>query len=200
MAGMTELEATARAGTGKGAARAARRNGYVPGVIYGGGEPPQAIAIKYNALFKMLKKGRFMSTLHNVKVDGTDNRVVCRAVQKDVVMDTPVHIDFQRLSDTSRIKLFVPVEFENHPASPGLKRGGTLNVARHEVELHVTAGDIPEKITVDLTGVKMDDVIKISSVALPPGVSAVIDRDFTIASVHPPAGFVDTEETEEAAG
>lgn len=198
MAGMTELEATARAGTGKGAARAARRNGYVPGVIYGGNEAPQSINVKYNALMKMLKKGRFMSTLHNVKVDGVDNRVVCRAVQKDVVMDTPVHIDFQRLSDTSRIKLFVPVEFVNQGASPGLKRGGALNVARHEVELHVTAGDIPEKVTVDLTGLPMDAVIKISSVALPQGVTPVIDRDFTIASIHPPAGFVDTEE--EAAG
>jgi large subunit ribosomal protein L25 len=198
MAGMTELEATARAGTGKGAARAARRNGYVPGVIYGGAEPPQTISVKYNALLKMLKKGRFMSTLHNVKVDGVDNRVVCRAVQKDVVMDTPVHIDFQRLSDTSRIKLYVPVEFENHGASPGLKRGGTLNVARHEVELHVTAGDIPEKITVDLTGTQLNDVIKISAVTLPAGVSPVIDRDFTIASIAVPAGFAETED--EAAG
>ena len=194
----TTLEATAREGTGKGAARTARRNGHVPGVIYGGGEAPQTISIKFNELLKLLKKGKFMSSLHNVKVDGVDNRVVCRGVQRDVVKDLPIHVDFQRLSATSRIKLFIPVEFHNQGVCPGIKRGGTLNVVRHEVELNVIAGAIPEKLDVDLAEAKLGDVIKISAIKLPEGVTPVIqDRDFVICSIATPAGFV--EEAEEAA-
>lgn len=198
MGEMTTLEATAREGTGKGAARTARRNGYVPGVIYGGGEDPQPISVKFNELLKLLKKGKFMSSLHNVKVDGVDNRVVCRGVQRDVVKDMPVHIDFQRLTDKSRIKLFVPVEFKNQGLCPGLKRGGTLNVVRHEVELNVTAGAIPDHLEVDLAEAKMGDTIRISEIALPKGVTPTIDRDFVVASIAIPSGFVETDEEETA--
>lgn len=200
MAEMPILEATARAGTGKGAARTARRNGFVPGVIYGGGEEPVAISIKFNELFKALKRGKFLSTLLNVRVDGTDTRVVCRSVQRDIVKDLPTHVDFLRLSERSRIKLHIPVEFINQGTCPGIKRGGTLNIARHDVELNVTAGNIPEKLIVDLGAAKLGDVIKISSVALPDGTSPTItDRDFTICSIATPSGMVaDEEETEEA--
>jgi large subunit ribosomal protein L25 len=199
MGEMTTLEATAREGTGKGAARTARRNGYVPGVIYGGGEEPQPINVKFNELLKLLKKGKFMSSLHNVKVDGVDNRVVCRGVQRDVVKDLPTHVDFQRLTEKSRIKLFVPVEFKNQGVCPGIKRGGVLNIARHEVELNVTAGSIPDHLEVDLINAKMGDTIRISEVALPKGVTPTIDRDFVIASIAVPSGFVETEEEEGAA-
>ncbi len=200
MGEMTILEATAREGTGKGAARTARRNGQVPGVIYGGGEAPQSINLNFNTLLTLLRRGKFMSSLHNVKVDGVDNRVICRGVQRDVVKDMPIHIDFQRLSEKSRIKLFIPVEFHNQGICPGIKRGGTLNVVRHEVELNVIAGDIPEKLDVDLAEAKMGDVIKISAIALPKGVTPTIaDRDFVICSIATPAGFVDDEEEEEAA-
>lgn len=196
----TILEATAREGTGKGAARTARRNGQVPGVIYGGGEAPQSINLNFNTLLTLLRRGKFMSSLHNVKVDGVDNRVICRGVQRDVVKDMPIHIDFQRLSEKSRIKLFIPVEFHNQGICPGIKRGGTLNVVRHEVELNVIAGDIPEKLDVDLAEAKMGDVIKISAIALPKGVTPTIaDRDFVICSIATPAGFVEDEEEEEAA-
>ncbi len=200
MGEMTILEATAREGTGKGAARTARRNGQVPGVIYGGGEAPQSINLNFNTLLTLLRRGKFMSSLHNVKVDGVDNRVICRGVQRDVVKDMPIHIDFQRLSEKSRIKLFIPVEFHNQGICPGIKRGGTLNVVRHEVELNVIAGDIPEKLDVDLAEAKMGDVIKISAIALPKGVTPTIaDRDFVICSIATPAGFVEDEEEEEAA-
>ncbi|TVQ57337.1 MAG: 50S ribosomal protein L25/general stress protein Ctc [Rhodobacteraceae bacterium] len=200
MAEMPILEATARAGTGKGAARTARRNGMVPGVIYGGGEPPVAISVRFNELLKALKRGKFLSTLYNVKVDGQDTRVVCRAVQRDVVKDLPTHVDFQRLSERSRIRLHIPVEFLNQGVCPGIKRGGVLNIARHDVELNVRAGDIPEKITVDLAEAKLGDVIKISAVALPEGVTPTItDRDFTIASIAAPSGLAAAEEEEEAA-
>jgi large subunit ribosomal protein L25 len=184
------LEATRREGTGTGAARAARRAGLVPGVIYGGGEEPVSINMKHNELLKMLKKGRFLSMLLNVRLDGTDTRVICRAVQRDVVRDLPTHVDFLRLSERSRISLFIPVEFENEAIAPGIKKGGVLTVVRNEVELRVTAGAIPEKLTVDLTGVNIGDVIHISNITLPAGTRATItDRDFVIANISAPSGL-----------
>jgi large subunit ribosomal protein L25 len=198
MAETPVLEAAVRAGVGKGAARTARREGLVPGVIYGGGETPQTINIAYNALIKQLKAGRFLSTLLNVKVDGTDNNVICRAVQRDVVKDKPTHVDFLRLSEKSRISLFIPVEFTNRELSPGLKRGGVLTVVRNEVELVVTAGEIPERIVLDLTGTNINDTLHISNVALPDGVRPTItDRDFVIANIQAPSGL--RSEDDEAA-
>ena len=183
------LEAVARAGVGKGAARTARREGYVPGVIYGGGQPPVTISLKYNELLKRLKAGRFLSTLFNVNVDGTLHHVVCRGVQRDVVKDKPTHVDFLRLSDNSRINLFIPVEFINREKSPGLKRGGVLTVVRQEVELVVTAGDIPERIIVDLEGTNVNDTLHISQAQLPAGARPTIDRDFVIANIQAPSGL-----------
>lgn len=200
MAEMPILEATARAGTGKGAARTARRNGMIPGVIYGGNEAPQSINIKFNALLKALKRGKFLSTLYNVSVDGQQNRVICRAVQRNVVKDLPTHVDFLRLTERSRIKLYIPVEFENAETCPGIKRGGSLNIARHEVELNVIAGDIPARLVVDLAEAKLGDVIKISQIALPEGTSPTItDRDFTVASIASPSGITADEDEEEEA-
>ncbi|WP_339951798.1 50S ribosomal protein L25/general stress protein Ctc [uncultured Albimonas sp.] len=190
MADLPVLEATARSGTGKGAARAARREGLVPGVIYGGGSDPVSINVKHNELLKRLKAGRFLSTLFNVKVDGADNRVICRAVQRDVVRDLPTHVDFLRLTEKSRINLFVHVDYVNQEDSPGLKKGGVLTVVRSEVELNVIAGSIPDHITVDLTGKSFGDVIHISDVKLPNGVTPVIrDRDFVLANISAPSGL-----------
>jgi large subunit ribosomal protein L25 len=199
MAEAPVLEAVARAGTGKGAARSARREGLVPGVIYGGGEAPVPINIKFNELLKRLKAGKFLSTLLNVKVDGVDTRVICRGVQRDVVKDLPVHVDFLRLSERSRINLFIPIEFINHELSPGLKKGGVLIETRNEIELMVTAGSIPEKIVIDLTGTNIHDSIHISNVTLPAGSRPTIsDRDFSVASIQPPSGLTAAEEEEEA--
>jgi large subunit ribosomal protein L25 len=191
MAGeIPDLHATVRTGTGKGAARQARREGEVPGIIYGGGVDPLAINIPYNVLLKRLKAGRFLSTLFNMKVDGHDDvRVICRGVQRDVVKDLPTHVDFMRLKRTSRINLFIHVDFDNHEKSPGLKRGGTLVVVRPEVELSVIAGDIPDHITVDLTGREIGDVIHINDVALPEGAKPTIDRNFVIANISAPSGL-----------
>jgi large subunit ribosomal protein L25 len=186
-----DLVAEARAGTGKGAARQARRATMVPGVVYGGGVDPQPISFPYNYLLKKLKAGRFLSTLFNLKIEGQDDvRVICRAVQRDVVKDIPLHVDLMRLRRTSRINLFIHVDFINHEASPGLKRGGTLTVVRSEVELEVTAGDIPDHITVDLTGKNIGDVIHINDVELPEGVVPTVKRNFVIANVTAPAGFI----------
>ncbi|MFT6773964.1 MAG: large subunit ribosomal protein L25 [Paracoccaceae bacterium] len=203
MAEMPTLEATRREGTGKGAARSARREGLVPGVIYGGGEAPVSINMNFNALFKMLRKGRFLSSLLNVKLDGVDTRVICRAVQRDVVKDMPTHVDFLRLSERSRISLFIHVNFINEDKAPGIKKGGVLTVVRNEVELRVTAGAIPESLTVDLTGVNIGDVIHISNITLPEGTRATIsDRDFVIANISAPSGLrsagIEDDEEEEA--
>ena len=191
---ITDLLAEVRTGTGKGAARQARREGNVPGIIYGDGQEPQPIQMNYNYLLKRLKQGRFLQSLFNLKVEGQpDVHVICRGVQRDVVKDLPVHVDFMRIHDESRINLFIHVEFVNHDASPGLKRGGTLTVVRHEVELEVVAGDIPDHITVDLTGKVIGDVIHIRDIALPEGARPTIERNFVVANIAAPSGLVSSE-------
>jgi large subunit ribosomal protein L25 len=192
------LTAIARTGTGKGAARQARRDGMVPGVIYGGGQDPLAIQMPFNELLKRLKQGRFLSTLFNMQVEGQEDvRVICRDVQRDVVKDLPTHVDFMRLRRTSKINLFIPVEFINEDAAPGIKRGGVLTVVRPEVELVVTAGDIPEKITVDLTGLTIGDIVHINDVTLPEGTKATIGRNFVIANISAPSGLKAQSDDEE---
>ena len=204
MAGeIPNLVASARSGTGKGAARQARRDNMVPGVVYGGGVDPLPIEVPFNELLKRLKAGRFLSTLFNLQVEGQEDvRVICRDVQRDVVKDLPIHFDLMRLRRTSKINLFIPVEFINEDAAPGIKRGGMLTVVRPEVELVVTAGDIPEKITVDLSGLQIGDTVTISSVDLPAGTKPTIDRDFVIANIAAPSGLSasDDEEGGEAEG
>ena len=195
-----DLVAVARTGTGKGAARQARRSGMVPGVVYGGGVDPLPIQVPFNDLLKRLKAGRFKSTLYNLKVDGQDDvRVICRDVQRDVVKDLPTHLDFMRLRRTTQINLFIPVEFINEAGAPGLKRGGVLTVVRPEVELLVTAAEIPEKITVDLEGLDIGDVISISSVTIPDGATVTIDRDFVIANISAPSSLRSSDNDEEEA-
>ena len=185
-----DLQAVVRTGTGKGAARQARREGYVPGIVYGDGKEPTPINLNYYYLLKRLKAGRFLQTLFNLKVEGQpDTHVICRGVQRDVVKDLPTHVDFMRIHDESRINLFIPVTFINHEASPGLKRGGTLTVMRPEVELEVMAGDIPDHITVDLTGKVIGDVIHINDIPLPAGVKPTVNRNFAVANIAAPAGL-----------
>ena len=200
MAGeIPDLEAQVRTGTGKGAARQARREGMVPGIVYGGGADPQSIQIPFNKLFHKLKAGRFMSTLWNLKVEGQDDvRVICRGVQRDVVKDLPTHIDLMRLKRTSRVNLFVPVVFENENTAPGIKKGGVLAVVRPEVELSVIAGEIPEQLVADVGQMEIGDTITISSISLPDGARPTIDRDFVIANMSAPSGLRASDEEDEA--
>jgi large subunit ribosomal protein L25 len=200
MAGeIPDLIAEARTGTGKGAARQARRESNVPGIVYGDGKDPMPINIKYNYLLKKLKAGRFLSTLFNLKVDGQDDvRVICRAVQRDVVKDLPTHVDLMRLRRSSRISLFIHVNFENADQAPGIKRGGTLVIVRQEVELEVLAAEIPDHITVDLTGLRIGDVIHIDDVKLPEGVRKTVNRNFVLANISAPSGLR-SEDNEDAA-
>ena len=202
MAGeIPDLHAQERTGTGKGAARQARRDGLVPGIVYGGGSDPLAINIPFNILLKRLKQGRFLSTLFNLRVEGQEDvRVICRNVQRDVLKDLPTHLDLMRLRRTSKVNLFIPVEFVNEEDAPGMKKGGVLTVVRQEVELRVTAGDIPEKLTIDLAGKDIGDTLTISAITLPEGSKATIDRDFVIANISAPSGLksagVDDDEPE----
>ncbi len=195
-----DLIADERKGTGKGAARQARRDGLVPGVVYGGSADPLPITIPYNRLFKMLKSGGFLSTLFNLKVEGHDDvRVVCRDVQRDVVKDLPTHLDLLRLHRDSRINMAIHVDFINEEECVGLSKGGVLTIVRPEVELNVLAGDIPDHITVDLAGLDVGDTITISSITLPEGVTPTItDRDFVIANVQAPTVATDEDDAADA--
>lgn len=196
MAELIELKATAREGTGKLANRALRALKQVPGVVYGGGQEPKNVAIEYKLLRLHHQTGHFLSTVYILDVDGNKESVIPRDVQVDPVRDFPIHVDFMRVSKSSRIDVEVPVQFVNEDASPGLKRGGVLNIVRHTIEFTCPADAIPEKIIVDLTGLDIGDSLHISAVTLPEGIKPTIERDFTIATIVGAAAA--KPETEEA--
>jgi large subunit ribosomal protein L25 len=200
MARIVQLKAAKRDRAGKGAARAVRREGRVPGVVYGDKQEPQLVSLGYVDVFQQVQTGRFLSTLVDLEVDGTTVRTIPRDVQFDPVRDFIIHADFLRLGAGARITVEVIVQFRNAEASPGIKRGGVLNVVRHEVELSCPADSIPEEIVVDLTGLDIGDSVHISSVSLPEGATPTItDRDFTIATIASPAGLKEEQrEAEEA--
>ncbi|SES00148.1 LSU ribosomal protein L25P [Tranquillimonas rosea] len=202
MAGeIPDIHATARSGTGKGAARQARRENLVPGIVYGGGTDPQPINLPYNDLIKRLKAGRFLSTLFNLKVDGQDDvRVICRNVQRDVVRDLPTHVDFMRLRRTSRVSLYIPVEVEGEEEAPGIKKGGVLTMVRPEVELRCTAGDIPDKLVASVAHMQIGDTLTISQITLPSGTRPTIDRDFVIANITAPSGLASQKDDDDEDG
>lgn len=198
-----DLHAQERTGTGKGAARAARRAGMVPGIVFGGESDPLPINIPFNVLLKRLKKGRFKSTLFNLKVEGHDDvRVICRDVQRDVVKDLPTHLDLMRLRRTTKINLFIPIDFQNEDECPAITKGGVMTTVRNEVELLVTAGDIPDALVVDMSKlVNIGDTVTISDIELPQGAELVIkDRDFMICNVTAPSALKsDSDDDEEGA-
>lgn len=197
-----DLHAELRPGSGKGAARQARREGFVPGIVYGGGIDPLPVQLKFNYLLKWLKQGRFLSTLFNLKIEGQDEmRVICRSIQKHVVKDVPIHVDFMRLRRASQINLFIPVRFINEEESPGLKRGGVLTVVRGEVDLIVNAGDIPSEIIADVAGLDVGDVVTIEDIELPEGTRPrIADRNFVIANISAPSGLRSADDENQEAG
>lgn len=182
-----QLSATVRSGTGKGAARSERRAGRVPAVIYGGGEAPEPISLDYNTTNRLIYAGKFLTTIFEIDVEGRKIRAIPRDYQLDVVRDTPLHVDFLRLTPGSLLRLEVPVHFTGHENCGALRMGGTLNIVRHTIEMRVPADNIPEAITVDISGMALADSLHISAVQLPEGCRPVItDRDFTIATMVPP--------------
>ncbi len=187
MADANVFHAEPRERAGKGAARAARRAGRVPGVIYGSKKTPEAVSVDPSELATELGKPGFFTRLHDVQVNGATQKVLVRAVQFHPVSDRPIHVDFLRVEPDSRVTVAVPVIFENEAASPGIKRGGVLNVVRHSIEVVCAAARIPHEIRVDLTGLDIGDSVHFSAVGLPEGVRpAITARDFTVATVAAP--------------
>jgi len=186
MAEIVTISAEKRDRAGKGAARATRRAGRVPAVIDGDGKEPVLISLDPKALSKELHREGFFAKVLNVQVDGETLRALPRDVQLDPVRDLPLHADFLRIGATTRLTVAIPVHFINQEKAPGIRRGGLLNVVRHEIEMMVSADNIPDHITVDLDGYDIGDSIHISAVTLPEGAKLTITRDFTVASVAPP--------------
>lgn len=193
------LTAEARDRVGKGSARAIRRQGNIPAVIYGDSKPPISIALSRKDISMKIQGGGFMTTVGEIEVDGKKHKVLAKDYQLDPVMDVPLHVDFLRISAKTTVTVNIPVHFENEETSPGLKAGGTLNIVRHEVEVNTPADSIPESFTIDLSAAEVGDAIKISAVTLPDGVEPTItDRDFTIATIAAPGGGVQDDEEGEA--
>jgi len=179
-----EIKATARPRAGKGAARQARREGNIPAVVYGDGKPAETIALEHNALWKQVLKGHFTSTVFDVVVGSTKTRVIPREVQVDPVKDLPLHVDFLRIGKDGVIKVAVPVRFVNQGLSPGLKRGGVLNIVRHDIDVYTPYDRIPLFFEVNLEGLDIGRSVHISAIKLPDGVKSVIQgRDFTVATI-----------------
>jgi len=194
MADITVLAATAREMVGKGSARAIRREGRVPAVIYGDGKAPIAISIECKKLVRDMSTGNFLTTIYDVKVGTESNRVLPRDVQLHPVTDIPEHVDFLRIGANTTVAVEVTVEFINEDDCPGLRAGGVLNVVRYSVEVSCRPDLIPNSIVVDLAGAELGDSLHISAVSLPDGVTPTItDRDFTIATIAAPTAVVDEQ-------
>ena len=198
MAEVSIIAAERRERAGKGPARAARRAGRVPGVIYGAKKDPAMVTLDPRELDRELNTGGFMATIYDVQIEQNKERVLPRDVQFDPVTDRPIHVDFLRVSATTSVTVQVPVNFLNEEESPGLKRGGLLNVVRHEIEMFCRADAIPSAVEVDLTGLDIGDSVHISMISLPDGVVPTItDRDFTVATIAAPTVAQEEEEAEE---
>ena len=200
MSDITTLVAQPRDRAGKGVARATRREGRVPAVIYGGKEPPVLVALEMKDLARRAHGAGFFTHLLELDVGGKKHRVLPRDVQFHPLKDHPIHVDFLRVSADATIEVAVPVEFINQDASPGLKRGGVLNIVRHDVELICPVEAIPDHITVDMTGFEVGESVHISNVKLPANVRpSITDRDFTIATVVAPSGLKSDDAAADAA-
>ena len=200
MSDMTTISASERERVGKGSARAARRAGLVPAVIYGDKKDPVGITMQAREITKIVHQPGIFGRLLEIDVAGTKSTVLTRDIQFHPVSDVVMHLDFLRVSQSATVAVAVPVEFINEDKCPGIKIGGVLNVVRYEIELNCPATAIPEKITIDLDGVKIGDSIHISAIPLPEGVSPTItDRDFTVATLASPGGGVKNEDDEDAA-
>lgn len=188
------LSAETRDRAGKGASRVLRREGRVPAVVYGGKQEPLAIHVEEKELVRQLGTGHFSNSIVMVEVGGETIRTLPKDVAFHPVTDRPLHVDFMRLAKNAKVEVSVPVVFANEEASPGLKRGGVLNIVRHELELVCEADKIPDEVAIDVTGLDVGDSIHISHVKLPAGSeSAITDRDFTIATIVAPSGLKSEE-------
>jgi large subunit ribosomal protein L25 len=198
MAAMKQLAAVVRSGGGKGAARAVRREGRVPGVVYGGGETPESISVDYRELNRLVTGGGFLTTIFELDVAGRKQRVLARDYQLDVVTDRPLHVDFLRLKPGARVRIRTPVHVINADLAPGVKKGGAVNLVLHAIELWAPADAFPESITIDLAGLDFHDSVHLSAIKLPEGCKPVETKaDLTVVTIVPPTIY--KEETPAAA-
>lgn len=193
MSKVKQIAAKRRESAGKGAARAVRREGRVPAVVYGSGEAPVSISLDFTTANRLIYAGHFLTTIFEIDVEGTTLRAIPRDYQLDPVKDQPMHIDFLRLGVGTRVWVEVPVHFINHEAAPGIKRGGALNIVAHSIGLNVLADAIPEFLTADLTGLDMNQSVHLSNLKLPEGAKRTGTDDFTVATISPPSGMKEEE-------
>lgn len=197
MATVKELKATARPKSGKGAARAERRAGRVPAVIYGDNQPPLPISVDDRELRQRIFAGHFLTTLFNIDLDGKKHRVIPRDYHLDPVKDFPLHVDFLRLGEGATIRVSVPLHVKGAEASPGVKRGGTINIVTHTIDLEASVENIPQFIEVDVSSLEINNSVHLSDVALPTGTKPISRADATLVTIVPPSGY---GEEQKAAG
>jgi large subunit ribosomal protein L25 len=191
MATAKEIKATVRPRAGKGAARAVRREGRVPGVIYGGNEPPLTISLDDAELRQRIFAGRFLTSIYDVEVDGKKHRVIPRDFQLDPVRDHPVHVDFMRLTEGATIRVSIPIHVINSDQSPGVKRGGAVNIVTHTLDVRCPADAIPDAFNVDVSGLEINHSRHLSDLTLPPNVRPLVAGNATLVTIVPPSGYAE---------
>src|SRR6476620_6105925 len=199
MATVNELKATARPKSGKGAARAERRAGRVPGVIYGNNQPPVTISVEDKELRQRILAGRFLTTLVDIDLEGKKHRVIPRDFHLDPVKDFPIHVDFMRLGEGATIRISVPLHVERADASPGVKRGGTVNIVTHAIELECSVDNIPQFVDADVSGLEIGYSLHLSDIKLPAGVKSLMREDATLVTIVPPSGYAEEQKAAAAA-
>src|SRR6202140_347636 len=191
MATVNELKATARPAGGKGAARAEGRGGRVPGVIYGNNQPPLTISVDNAELRQRILAGRFLTTIYEIDLEGNKHRVIPRDFQLDAVRDFPLHVDFMRLGEGATIRVSVPLHIVNAESAPGVKRGGTVNIVTHTIDLECSVDNIPQYIDADISGLEISYSLHLSDITLPPGVKSLLREDVTLVTIVPPSGYAE---------
>jgi len=191
MATVKELKATARPAGGKGAARAERRAGRVPGVIYGNNQPPVTISVEDTELRQRILAGRFLTTIYDIDLEGKKHRVIPRDFHLDPVRDFPLHVDFMRLGEGATIRVSVPLHIVGAESAPGVKRGGTVNIVTHTIELECSVDNIPQYVEADVSGLEISYSLHLSDIKLPPGVKALLREDVTLVTIVPPSGYAE---------
>src|ERR1700760_2993976 len=191
MATVKELKATARPSGGKGAARAERRAGRVPGVIYGNNQPPVTISVDDAELRARIQAGRFLTTIYDIDLEGKKHRVIPRDFHLDPVKDFPLHVDFMRLGEGATIRVSVPLHIQNAESAPGVKRGGTVNIVTHTVDLECSVDNIPQYVEADVSGLEISHSLHLSDIKLPTGVRSLSREDVTLVTIVPPSGYAE---------
>src|SRR3954462_2326825 len=199
MATVKELKATARPAGGKGAARAERRAGRVPGVIYGNDQPPVTISVDDAELRQRIQAGRFLTTIYDIDLEGKKHRVIPRDFHLDPVRDFPLHVDFMRLGEGATIRVSVPLHIEGGEAAPGVKRGGTVNIVTHTIDLECSVDNIPQYVDADVSGLEISHSLHLSDIKLPAGVKSLAREDVTLVTIVPPSGYAEEQKAAAAA-